>query len=45
MKKSNVVIGLFVMISKLLVIPDATLAVSELPEHAYDTPAVPALVA
>ena len=45
MKKSNVLIGLFVMISKSLVIPDATLAVSALPEHADDTPADPALVA
>ena len=45
MKKSNVLIGLFVVISKSLVIPDATLAVSALPEHADDTPADPALVA
>ena len=30
------------MISKLLVIPDATLAVSALPEHADETPAIPA---
>ena len=42
MKKSNVVIGLFVMISKSLVMPDATLAVSALPEHADETPAIPA---
>ena len=45
MNLSNVLIGLFVMISKSLVIPDATLAVSALPEHADDTPADPALVA
>ena len=45
MKKSNVLIGLFVTISKSLVIPDATLAVSALPEHADEIPAIPALVA
>ena len=45
MNLSNVLIGLFVTISKSLVIPDATLAVSALPEHADEIPAIPALVA